>query len=272
MENDVHLLELEIVRIQEIIEKENYDYYAFQQDEEGYSALMDDKYADSIIYWMKRLYLCILVYLELRGLNQYLSKFRDKFEESIEASSEILKRIPVDDEHSIYSITPPLLMLENFQLYLAPFVGLSESAEHLFENDLLINILKSTKQILTKNKVTPSNEAEIYREVKWVLDFYFDTRKAVSRFIKKHTNYKPDILIPEIKTAIEYKFVRDSANVDTYLDQLIVDARVYTDDPGYSKFVAVLCLENSILPEGNVLQAWKERKFPSNWIIVTVIL
>ena len=182
----------------------------------------------------------------------------------------ILERInSVDDE---YSYAPPLLMLDDFRMYIRPFEAFSYSAEKSKAIDALHNVLKETPRILKKHKIAITTETDVSKEVRWVLDLYFDTRATNSRFIKKHQNYKPDTLIPLLGVAIEFKLVREKAKVAIYLDQLIVDATNYTDDPHYTNFIAVLCLQDSTITEKSVLEAWKEKKFPNNWKLIIVYI
>jgi hypothetical protein len=104
--------------------------------------------------------------------------------------------------------------------------------------------------------------------------FYPKVKKAPKAdFQGFFKHYEPDILIPELRTAVEYKYARDKKTLDDYLDEVKVDANNYKSDWRYENFVAVLCIDDpKISTEANIGQAWKDKKFPKNWDLVVVFL
>lgn len=130
--------------------------------------------------------------------------------------------------------------------------------------------------ILSNINKAINNEADIYKEVKWILGLYYPTCRSKNKasFIQGFKSYEPDILIPELKVAIEYKYLKSKKdNIDEYLDQIKVDSTNYTGDNRYDKFIAVCCIGNAgIATSDSIEEAWKAKKFPSNWelIIVTI--
>ncbi|WP_242203226.1 PD-(D/E)XK nuclease domain-containing protein [Aestuariivivens insulae] len=103
----------------------------------------------------------------------------------------------------------------------------------------------------------------------------FDLNKSTTRnlgkarFVKKFTTYHPDILVPEISSAVEYKYIRKGAGIETYLDQIKTDADNYEGDPEYKFFYAVIYFEDkSVINPAGFKQAVIEKKFPENWTLI----
>ena len=76
MEKDIAFLENEIVEVLAKIEKANYDHHEHKKEFGGEYQYMLDLYDEEIIHWMRRLYRCICVYLELKGLSNILHEFQ----------------------------------------------------------------------------------------------------------------------------------------------------------------------------------------------------
>ena len=87
-----------------------------------------------------------------------------------------------------------------------------------------------------------------------------------SKFIKTAQEYKPDILIPELKTAIEYKYAKSENRLKAIIDQIYADAANYTNDDDYLKFYAVFIIDGNFWAPPKCEAVWKEKNFPPNWI------
>ena len=114
----------------------------------------------------------------------------------------------------------------------------------------------------------------IYKQVKWVLGLYYPSCRLRNKasFIQEFKAYNPDLLIPELKTAIEYKYVKSATdNIDEFIDQIRIDVANYTDDYRYENFIAVIYIQNtSVATPESIEVAWKAKKFPNNWELVIV--
>ncbi|CAD5258088.1 MULTISPECIES: hypothetical protein [unclassified Imperialibacter] len=97
--------------------------------------------------------------------------------------------------------------------------------------------------------------------------------KNKASFIQQFKTYDPDILIPELNVAIEYKFIRKGNIIEDYIDQVKTDANNYKGDNRYENFVAVLCIEDSAsATEDNIRESWTAKNFPDNWDLVVAFL
>ena len=200
-------------------------------------------------------------------MTSYLSTFKAIFEEGITKGENILKEIQVDPESET-----ELDLLVNFRKFLEPFQFLSFSPLTFDENLKLKSILTNSGFIIKTQKLDINNEADIYKGVKWVIGLYYPSarRKNKSSFISQFKGYNPDILVPEIKAAVEYKFL-DSAddNIDDYMDQLKIDATNYVGDDRYEHFYAVIYIEDiSIATPESITESWNSKGFPDNWQLV----
>jgi len=148
---------------------------------------------------------------------------------------------------------------------LEPFAFFDYSKIKVDENLKLYSILQNTGFII-KNLNNPiKNESDIYQKVKWILGVYYPSCRLRNKasFIQQFKTYNPDILIPELKTAIEYKYV-DSANdnIDEFIDQIKIDAINYINDSRFENFYAVIYIEDiSIATPESIEITWKVNIF-----------
>lgn len=239
--------------------------------DKNYNDYYREEYPGWTKEWIKSrlrdLYSMILVYLEGKGLVQYIQTFKDKFGLMIEDEENILKSISLHPEGE-----EELYILDSFRRFLEPFKSFNYRQKQ--ENELLklTPILHNTGFIIENSKAGISNESDIYKQVKWVLELYYPSvrRKNRASFIQQFKTYEPDILIPELKTAIEYKYLaKASGNMDEYLDQLKVDSTNYVSDYRYEIFFAVIYIENiAIATPESIEVAWNSKQFPRNWKLV----
>lgn len=219
---------------------------------------------------IRDLYYLILAYLEAKGMEHFLETFKSKFHPII------------DDDQIIYKadMTHPegefeLAIISQFKQFLDPFKFFDYQQIREDETIKLISILKNTDFILKNCNVEISKEDDINKQMKWVLGLYYPSCRARNRasFIQEFKTYIPDILIPELKVAIEYKYIKSKAdNLDEFIDQIRIDATNYTGDYRFETFIAVAYIENtSIATPENIEVAWKEKNFPKNWELIVVI-
>lgn len=219
---------------------------------------------------VKDFYYLILTYLEAKKMPLLFASFQSEFYVKINDNSELMKDELLDPEGQ-----PELVLLIEFRRYLEPFKLFDYTYEQKNEVQKVIEIISETPFILKNSRATVDNETSIYNEVKWVLGLYFPkTRKTnKARFIEAYNTYHPDILIPELKLAIEYKYIKSSKqNVGEYIDQLKTDSTVYVNDEMYKEFIAAIHIsDSSITTRATIEAAWNERKFPENWHLVVTI-
>ena len=218
---------------------------------------------------LRELYHLHICFLEVKNLPQYLSYFRQQFDDIVVDDEKIYKSVFLDPD----AMERSLKLLEDFKSFRKAFKEFETNDSLVTDREKLSEILKETGHILKNAGVKGTTETKIYNVIFWIVRLYFHTTRngSKSAFIKQFTLYKPDLFIPELKTAIEYKLIRTGQNVESYLDQVRVDAQNYTDDHRYDNFIAVLVIDDPAAATGNsIRQAWKEKKFPKNWELILV--
>ena len=131
----------------------------------------------------------------------------------------------------------------------------------------LERVLNNTATIISKSGTQPTSEPEVYKAVKNVLEAIFPTSKSPkSNFIKTAKEYKPDILIPELNAAVEYKYAATAEKLKATVEQIAVDVKGYTGDREYNVFYAVFYVAEDFWGEDKFKQVWKDQNFPKNWM------
>ena len=217
---------------------------------------------------IKDLYYLILAYLEAKNMVHFLETFKTKFQPIMADDKKIMEDSFYDPEAGV----PELNIIYDFKQFLDVFQTFDYQQTREDELVRLKKILRDTDHILKNSNADIYNETDIYKQVKWVLGMYYPSCRGLNKasFIAAFKSYHPDILIPELKVAIEYKYIKDKTdNIDEFIDQIRSDATNYTGDSRYENFIAVIYLENtSITREDSIQEAWKAKKFPKEWNLV----
>lgn len=222
--------------------------------------------------WIKesvqKLYYLILAYFEIKQLPKSYDIFANRFEFVRNKDQEILK------EEQYYPEEPvELKIMHDFYVHLAPYSAFSYKEEKLSELTKVHDILRNTNHIVKRSDINIEHEADIYKEVRWILGLYYPSTRSKSKasFIQEFKSYEPDILIPELNTAIEYKYIKTEKEnlIEQYIDEIKIDSVNYVGDSRYDNFIAVIYFENSKLttPE-KVFESWKSKEFPKNWKLI----
>ena len=237
------------------------------QNKSIFSSYSPDNTILGSIYLSKQLetlYYLIITYFEARGMHNLLQTFKTKFENTI-ANCLIITPVPIDEDYTI------LHTINSFKQFLEPFKFFDYNQIKTDETKRLISVLGNTGFILKNINAKISNEADIYNQIKWILSLYYPTcrNKNKAAFIQQFKTYSPDLLIPELKAAIEFKYIKSNGIIDNFLDQLMVDAVNYNGDESYERFIAVIFIENiAIATPESIKEAWKQKGFPDNWQLV----
>ena len=220
---------------------------------------------------LKRIYLLILGYLESRKLPQFAQTFKDRYEAKLDDRNFMLDAgsIPFDegmDEH--------LYRLREFEDFLLPFPAFNvHREEKRISGHMLESVLSNTHLIIKETGKTITNETSVYSSVQWFLEMlYPDCRYSpVPIFPGKFKTYRPDLHIPELQTAIEYKLIRPGANPEEHIDQVKTDAINYRYHDRYNLFYAVLYfIDNKKYKKEALESCWKSKNFPPNWKLIIV--
>lgn len=232
----------------------------------------DEEHSGYTKFWIKErikeAYYLVLTFLELKGLPTMAARFEAEFLTSL---SDNVKLFDTTQSHpDSYEENK---MLNEFDIYLMAFKEFQiDFQDQLLKETQLLSVLGNTGHILSKLKPVISNEADIYKSMQWFLSQFYPSTRFTQKagFIRRFKTYRPDILIPELKTAIEYKYINNfDDNVDKFLDELKVDSTNFTGDPDYENFIAVIFFEHvgTATPE-SIFVAWKEKSMPTNWKLI----
>jgi hypothetical protein len=262
---EIEYMERDIKKVISSISHEHYQFLMQNFDSH------DEDYPGWTKIWLERrivdLYYKIAAYLEAKGMPLLLYSFQELCKEQIMSKTKLLE---TELEHP--EGYDELELLVKFKLFLGSFKAFDYTESQVDDFNKLTSILKNTSFIVKNSKCIIKNEADIYKQVKWVLSLYYPSCKNKNKasFIKQFKTYNPDILLPELKTAIEYKYIRDkTANIDDFIDQLIIDAKAYTGDHYYEKFIAVFYISDAgIATPESIELAWKHKELPDNWTLI----
>jgi hypothetical protein len=207
-------------------------------------------------------------YFELNAMPAALSDFRNKFEKTISAKK-IYDAFMEDESGEILSRF--LIELREFLYPLGIWKSEVGDAKTNFGLEYLENILKHTAYAIIKMGIKPKNESEVYNAIKVVINsIYPSSQHPKSLFTDNVKEYKPDILIPELEVAIEYKYANSEEKVKTQIEQVYADVAGYSKDTNYSRFYAVFYCDKDYLGSERLKYLW-ETRFPPNWKYFQVI-
>ena len=269
----------------EKLEEQEYDEYDMVEDV-GYmdSTLAEDEYEiqerraeENIKTTLKagavlRLFMIlknqILAYLDCQNLGNYVLYSKELLDEYSSLSKVYAK---VYDEQSIWHYQG-YEVIEVVDSLLSPFDFMdNDSIENLAKANgikYLENILQQTGAILENINIKPSSEPRVYNAVKFVIKAIFPSSIHPTKgFFTSFKNFEPDILIPQLEVAIEYKYAKDEATLKSTIEQIAADAIGYSYDKNYKLFYGVFYVTGAAKKMGQKRfeQAIKDMKYPNNW-------
>lgn len=235
---------------------------------------VDDEDLQFSKFWTKeylnKMYHILIVYFETLGLTNYAKDFKEIYADRIKDKNETSKVASILLQYA--EIEHDLLILVEWRRILAPFPFFSEQ-KILKETSKLVGLLKCTNEILKTQSIAVSKEEDINRVIRQMSAYYFSGVMGYTEgyFGQKFTKYRPDVIIKELGTAVEYKLVRKNTDIGTKLDELLIDANAYTGNPTNRHCIAVFCLSTKVtIPEKEILEGWVQKEFPKNWQLLIV--
>lgn len=230
-----------------------------------------DSLEDNFISNAKSVYKLICSYIEGVGEKEYLQHFKSSIQPKLVNRVDTLSTRFSDGSGELYSdfLSEIWSFLKTYQYfgennydYLLKRTGIT----------YLENILDNTAVILKDLEKVPTSEADVYNTVKVVCKGVFpNAQYPTSTFNTIAQEYKPDILLPFLNTAIEYKYARTEERLKTIIDQIFADVVGYSNNPTYKIFYAVFYVTNDFWGRKKFNEIWKEKGFPKNWIGIYVV-
>lgn len=230
-----------------------------------------DSLEDNFISNAKSVYKLICSYIEGKGEIEYLNHFKSSISPKLVNRAEALLSRLQDGSGELYSD-----LLSEIWSFLNTYQYFGENNyDYLLKRTgitYLENILDNTAVILKDLGKIPNSEAEVYNTVKVVSKGVFPKAQyPTSPFITIAQEYKPDILLPFLNTAIEYKYARTEERLKTIIDQIFADVIGYSNHQTYKIFYAVFYVTNDFWGRKKFEEIWKEKGFPKNWIGIYVV-
>ncbi|MGA6136432.1 hypothetical protein ACPER7_08995 [Acinetobacter dispersus] len=224
----------------------------------------DDEHVNPFRDIATSIYLHIIALLDVEGMDAYLEQFYQRFG----------KVFNVDKAVSEFDIDfhgtgePFNTFISEINQFISPLSIIQDADRYLRLSGVkyLETILNNTATIINKSGIQPKKETDVYNAVRYILEAIFPTAiSPKSNFLKTSQEYKPDILIPELSTVIEYKYAADETRLKTILSQISDDEKGYSGDSDYNLFYAVFYVTDDFWGKEKFDIAWKEKKFPKNW-------
>lgn len=212
--------------LSKLSQEECYDYETEEQEKK-----------ESLIYMAEKLLPLVQAYIEAKHLPNYYNAFLAEITPFYETKGKILSDIGDMDSELMHIYRKYLYAFDDFYI-----------VDARKEFDILENILNSTATLLKDFGIQPTSEADVYKPIKNICKAAFPDNKDCShyKFLQTAKCYNPDILIPSLKCAVEFKYVNDEKELNRTMDEILADVEGYKGNPSYSVFYAVFYAANSI--------------------------
>jgi len=238
--------------------------YSHEKESEEYLE-KESKLKDDFKGLANSLYNLICCYFESIELKDYLSEFKKYFQPILSDRGNLFKSIYIEEiaEQISWYTSEVWRFIQPFEF------SQGEYLDRLLQNTGIFyieKILKNTQVILNRLGVQPNTEPQIYNEVKFVVQCVYPSALEPSPgFFKCFKNYRPDILIPELHIAVEYKYADSEAKLKNQIDEISADTKAYTDDLTYNIFYAIFYVTEDFWGIEKFKEAWATMKYPKNW-------
>lgn len=218
---------------------------------------------------LKDLYLLVLNYLEFKKSEELLSLYKSNLKHIFNFDFESISQINDDEDYETYYISKELDIINKF---LMPFRAFDDKVNTGIGLNYLENILESTSSIIEVIGSKPEKESDVYNSVKHVIDATFDDYFDLTEsFYKEAKHYVPDLLIPSLRCAVEYKYAKDSKRLVKTIEEILIDVQGYSNHHLYKIFYAVFYVQPGVCTEKRFNVIWKKYNFPENWNPILVI-
>lgn len=218
------------------------------------------------------LYFLIFALIESKGLLEFLKLFTKEFGARMKDINQL-----VEEYEELESGDDMSLIYIDLLKFLNPISSKRIPIDHINRSGIeyLERILKNTDRFLTISKTIIKKEADIYNAVRPFIDIFFSKTMSANGYaiLNKLKVYRPDIFIPSLKCAVEYKFIKQEKEIAKCISEIADDTIGYKEKIGTSEFVlfySVFYIKGTNLTEDRFHELWTERKYPSSWKAIPV--
>lgn len=228
------------------------------------------EFQESFREYAEMVYKLILSYVEEKGQPLYLAEIKSKLQPLLDGQH-------IMEEYDNRSADGPQNnFLHETWGYLSAYETFGQNdLSHLMQRtgiSYLETILRNTAVIIHHRKLAPKNETDVYKAVADVCKaVYPGSAKLDSPFVKIAGEYKPDVLIPALNCAIEYKYAKTEAKLKATIEGILGDVQNYSGHSEYKLFYAVFYVKPDIWGIQKFEEVWQQNNFPSNWKGIYVV-
>lgn len=163
--------------------------------------------------------------------------------------------------------SPPLAAARTvFNSIATMFEGREVTGLHIFET-----ILHNTSKIIERAGLMPSSEAQVREAVRGILQLAFRDVIREIPIPKSIKVYRPDIGVPSLMAAAEYKFIDLMQEAKAALEGIYADMRGYAGNHTWRNFYAVLYMTENFYNQADVDYEFRLVKADVNWTPLVVI-
>lgn len=132
-------------------------------------------------------------------------------------------------------------------------------------------ILENTPKIIERQGLVPANEAKVREAVRGVLQLAFRDVTREVPIPKSIKTYRPDIGVPSLMAAAEYKFIDSRDEAKAALEGIYADMRGYSGHHAWRSFYAVLYMTENFYNQADVEHEFRLVKADLNWTPLVMV-
>ncbi|MCA1381457.1 hypothetical protein [Bradyrhizobium sp. BRP23] len=135
---------------------------------------------------------------------------------------------------------------------------------------VLRTLLGNTAKVIERAAEKPDREAAVRNAILEILKLAFSDARKETTIAKSFKTYQPDIGIPSLLAAVEYKYLRSREDMKSYIDEVCADVLGYGGHLDWRNFYAVFYQKGPFYTQDEVEAIFREMQIPSNWIPIVL--
>ncbi|CAL1690602.1 hypothetical protein MMB232_00731 [Brevundimonas subvibrioides] len=133
------------------------------------------------------------------------------------------------------------------------------------------NVLGNTAKIISQAGLEPDREVAVSGKIREVLELCFTHVIQDSPIPQGITRYKPDIGVPDLLAAAEYKFADSKEEMKRALREVYTDMRGYGGHPQWRSFYAVFYMTKPFFTQKDVDKEFLLVKADLSWTPIVLV-